>query len=617
MKQSVITTILLEYESGGLDCLVSAIERWRQEGSQEISLLRSNSLEEILKELPESARKVAIIELPQGNASGLCLIETFKERAPDVPVIALGHSLEISAIRAALQSGAVDYIIKSKADSELVKSIYCSVEREFREQRRIQKEKAQLLSRIEAHLKEPLQYVVKELKVLSKSDLELSTNQKFTQLLRNSERLGELLSVAKALSGINSGNHIVKLKECSLSLLLTRVEQEIKNRCRGLNISFRSQRTYPIPLKVISESAKLKMLLVSLAQDACELEEVKRIVFTTKFEQKEETISFEIKVFWTKDDRAKNHKPGGLAAELAEQLVPKLNGSFEINDRSKQSTSFKISLQTGPINESELIQGDNKKQEKDSFTRRTIRNKQQKELHGHVLLAEDCPSIQALLSYLLEKVGISVTIVDNGKDAISEAVSNEFDMVLLDMQMPIMDGFTAARLLRNQGYKKPIIAITANSRHETLTKCIDDGCDSYITKPFRKQALYSTLEHYLNGEPSDKQNPFEPIYSNIVEEEPELAHAVLRFLDYLPQRLTNIEQALDTKNWDELKNLVHQLKAAATFGYDVLGALACQVEIAAAQESVNNTTKLIEELREHCTRVLAGKNHVNEQLHSL
>jgi CheY-like chemotaxis protein len=134
-------------------------------------------------------------------------------------------------------------------------------------------------------------------------------------------------------------------------------------------------------------------------------------------------------------------------------------------------------------------------------------------LNCHVLLAEDGPDNQRLISLVLRKAGAQVTVVDNGKLAVELALramngdlrrhddpGGRFDVILMDMQMPLLDGCQAIRRLRSDGYEGPIIALTANAMPEDRQQCFQAGCDDFAIKPIDRATLLATVARWTQSQ---------------------------------------------------------------------------------------------------------------------
>jgi CheY-like chemotaxis protein len=123
------------------------------------------------------------------------------------------------------------------------------------------------------------------------------------------------------------------------------------------------------------------------------------------------------------------------------------------------------------------------------------------QLASRVLLVEDGPDNQRLITFFLTKAGAEVTLAENGEQAVqfalaARAENRSYDVVLMDMQMPIMDGYAATRHLREQGYDGPIIALTANAMTGDREKCLAAGCTDFTSKPVNRDKLLQLVSRY-------------------------------------------------------------------------------------------------------------------------
>lgn len=114
-----------------------------------------------------------------------------------------------------------------------------------------------------------------------------------------------------------------------------------------------------------------------------------------------------------------------------------------------------------------------------------------------ILLVEDAPEIQLIISHMLEKHGLEVDVADNGRKALDILNDEDFDLILMDMQMPVLDGYSTTEILRKSGYLKPIISLTAHTMREDLLKCLASGCNEVLVKPVAPSTLLNTVIRYL------------------------------------------------------------------------------------------------------------------------
>jgi CheY-like chemotaxis protein len=119
-------------------------------------------------------------------------------------------------------------------------------------------------------------------------------------------------------------------------------------------------------------------------------------------------------------------------------------------------------------------------------------------VQGRVLVAEDTPELQLLVRRMLERMGATVSVVDNGQEAVNLATAQPFDLIFMDMQMPVMDGIEATQLLKAREHCPPIVALTANVMQKHREQFDQAGCDGFLAKPINRQGLQQVLKQYLS-----------------------------------------------------------------------------------------------------------------------
>ena len=226
-------------------------------------------------------------------------------------------------------------------------------------------------------------------------------------------------------------------------------------------------------------------------------------------------------------------------------------------------------------------------------------------LHGSILLVEDNQENQALLSLILSKMGATVTTADNGQDAIAKATNARFDLIYMDMQMPLVSGLEATEALRGQGYTGAIIALTANATSEDRAACLQAGCDDFLTKPINRDKLYETTARYLRGQ--DRNDEAAPIYSQLDDDDPVIQDLLLRFVQGLPQTIARLDQLYRQQDWRGFKKQIHDLKGTGgNFGYATLTSLSEKIETEVKRENWQAVARLYEELNYLADRIYSG-----------
>jgi CheY-like chemotaxis protein len=212
---------------------------------------------------------------------------------------------------------------------------------------------------------------------------------------------------------------------------------------------------------------------------------------------------------------------------------------------------------------------------------------------GRVLVAEDIEELQILVRRMLEMVGVEVTLANNGKEAVELALMQPYDLVLMDMQMPEMDGIEATGLLRQVGFEVPIVALTANVMQQHREQFEEAGCTEFLSKPIDYEALMKVLDSYL--QPSDGAVSTinqEVAVAEIVDDE-----LMQLFVERSAVHLERLKEALEKEDWASVRSAAHTVKGSgSTFGHPELTQLGKEVCDHIDHQRLNEVPELVKQL---------------------
>ncbi len=218
---------------------------------------------------------------------------------------------------------------------------------------------------------------------------------------------------------------------------------------------------------------------------------------------------------------------------------------------------------------------------------------------GSILIAEDSEDNRFLLQAYLKNAPYEITFVENGERAVESARSKAYDLILMDMQMPLMDGLTATTLIRraeqaNGDDPVPVLALTANARREDIDACIEAGCTSHLAKPISKAKLLGVIEEYL----SKAKPPFSSAL--VIHVPPGFEAAARRYIQSRKDEVPSLLQLASDKKFDELRVLAHNIKGAGTsYGFPDLTELGGMIEISATERDSVSLSRQLAHLAEY------------------
>ncbi len=223
-----------------------------------------------------------------------------------------------------------------------------------------------------------------------------------------------------------------------------------------------------------------------------------------------------------------------------------------------------------------------------------------------ILLAEDDPSIARLAKVLLKKLNAEVDHAENGQVAVDKAMGSMYDAIMMDMEMPVLDGFGAVKLLREKGYSGMIIAATGLTRAEDKQRCLEAGCDRFIGKPFTSDALAKMIESLQQ----------EPLLSSLAQDK-SMLELIDAFVTELPQKIRDVEEAFSSEDVKKLERLCRSLKSdAGSHGFEPISASASKVETALIESKPPADIKgLMEDLVNLCCMARSSGKGESEGAH--
>jgi signal transduction histidine kinase/DNA-binding NarL/FixJ family response regulator len=284
----------------------------------------------------------------------------------------------------------------------------------------------------------------------------------------------------------------------------------------------------------------------------------------------------------------------GLGLAICRRIVQAMGGSLNVESEVGRGTTFTATVEVGQSEQAPLADAS----ESDIITASRPKTKPAitEVPRGRVLVVEDGDTNRKLIDLILRRAGLDVVTAENGKLGVEAALAGRFDLILMDMQMPVMDGYTAARTLRDRGMELPIIALTAHAMSGDEQKCRAAGCSGFMTKPIHADLLLQTVAATIGewqsrgagGQPAaskadrksaPRSEATEAILTELPTDDPDLCEIVAEFVDCLHAKLPAMQDAHARGDLEELARLAHWLKGSGgSAGFPALTAPARHVE---------------------------------------
>ena len=374
--------------------------------------------------------------------------------------------------------------------------------------------KSEFLANMSHEIRTPLNAILGYSEMLRDEDqTPEEIEHEIDSIIRGGAHLQRIINDILDLSKIEAGQLVIEAIEVNPIALLRDVKSIFGSRAREKGLEFEIACDFPVPAQIISDPTRLQQILFNLCGNALKFTEQGSItvalayleatrqlryrVTDTGIGMSEEEIGRLFKPF-SQADSSTTRKYGGtgLGLCIARQLAQKLGGDVAVSSEKGKGSTFEFTISIGDIDP--LTMATSMRDMQDELIEPQERLPANS-LSGHVLVVEDSPDNQDLIAKYLAKAGATVEVVDNGLQAVQKASADHYDLILMDVQMPVMDGLTATKQLRDAGYAKPIVTLTANAMKEDRDRCLAAGADDYLTKPVDMGQFSKILKTYLKA----------------------------------------------------------------------------------------------------------------------
>jgi signal transduction histidine kinase/DNA-binding NarL/FixJ family response regulator len=391
-----------------------------------------------------------------------------------------------------------------------------------------------------------------------------------------------------------------------------------------------------VPDSIQSDPARLRQLLINLVGNAIKFTERGSVQILARLNGPRQQLQLEVidtgvgipadkldSIFtpFSQADATVTRRFGGtgLGLSICRYIAEALGGHVSAHSCEGQGSTFAVTIGTGPLSEIHLLES-----APSEMLRTPARNAEGhgQRLNGlNVLIVDDGETNRRLLRLLLTRAGATVTMAEHGLSAVEQATATNFDAILMDMQMPIMDGYTATRELRTRGNKTTVIALTAHAMAGEEAKCRAAGCDGYLTKPVNRDELIDALSRIGDSLDVSSRQVEAPAVSITIDaqaesseldlNDPELCDIVAQFVSQLDEHCAGLTAAHSAGDWIALAARAHTLKGtAAMTGYPALSQKALALEQLVESRDAGAMQQAIAEVNALSARIRSRQNHV-------
>ncbi|TAE52364.1 MAG: response regulator [Bacteroidetes bacterium] len=488
------------------------------------------------------------------------------------------------------------------------------------------KSKQQFLSNMSHEIRTPMNAIIGFTKVLLKAGLPEKQKEYLTAIKLSGDALIVLINDILDLAKVDAGKMSFEKTPFKLAFSISAILHLFEAKIQEKNLVLVKEYDYTIPMVLMGDPVRLHQIVMNLLSNAVKFTSVGKIKISVRMlEEDDERVLLEFAVSDTgigiaeaqietifenfqqaSSATSRLYGGTGLGLAIAKQLVEQQGGSILVESKLDIGSTFSFVLPfQKTIEDPEVVI---EIMELDAETQ-----------HINVLVVEDMALNQLLVKTLLDEFGFKGDIVSNGKLALEKLVANTYDIVLMDLQMPEMNGFEATEYIRNEMHSSiPIIALTADVTTVDLEKCKAVGMNDYISKPIDERVLYSKIVGLVKkasrmaSREAEEPNPqklkctdLEYLTERTKNNPDMLTDIIIAYLEQTPALVRAMKEGMRDKDWHALHAAVHKMiPSFAIMGINrAFENMAKKIqEFARTQEESAGIPDLILQLENVCTQ---------------